>query len=410
MVVRRRDYRRACDFLPGELDDFHKLHIDAYDYYDPLIFERASDSRPVNLYRNHGMRLHPMLQCHHGLVNGVLDPEQILSLNSVGLRAPEAPHTEALRVCLLGGSVAMGWRAPSNESTPACFIEQLLNQRALTDRQVQVINCGQIGRVMWDHLLLLQAVVIQKYRPHVVVCLAGYNDFLSVLSSGPPGKSSQNVVEPIMHAMLSASFRQFGRSVLLRFLRNRYAWLNDMAHFYKRFGRQQPFAKPAAGVNATNNPPGERSIGDYVSHYVYVNTLMSILLNGLGITFVSALQPALGYGAKKLDPMELELLDCFEKERKGYRYSLRAFYEPLRTAMSAAALEKNFTFLDLSGVYDDVAQRIYVDTVHPGDRGYKILADKMCIQLAPLIDHFRALRHGVPGAGEVIDFADSSSI
>lgn len=78
------------------------------------------------------------------------------------------------RIILIGGSVARG-RAPENSI--AAYLEKNL-QRLFPQKHIQVINAGVSAYGIQQEFLLTQ-MILQYYKPNMIVGLDGYNDLLT---------------------------------------------------------------------------------------------------------------------------------------------------------------------------------------------------------------------------------------
>lgn len=87
--------------------------------------------------------------------------------------AIEKPEN-TFRIILTGGSVARG-KEP--EFTIAAYLEKQLQQK-FPQQKIQVINAGVSGFGVQQEFLLIQ-MLLQQYKPNMIIGLDGYNDMLT---------------------------------------------------------------------------------------------------------------------------------------------------------------------------------------------------------------------------------------
>lgn len=79
-----------------------------------------------------------------------------------------------IRIAITGGSVAYGNQA---ETTIAAQLETMLNKDQ-PKKQYEVINAGVPAYVIEQEFIMIQ-LVLQYYKPDIIVSLSGYNDLIS---------------------------------------------------------------------------------------------------------------------------------------------------------------------------------------------------------------------------------------
>lgn len=110
-----------------------------------------------------------------------------LRINSLGFRSEnisfEKPRN-VKRIILLGGSVAFGRTATSNENTIAYQLERELNTYITVNNRYRwdVINLAVPAGISLQELLVLTKVGL-RYEPDIVISLSGFNDIFLYLDS-----------------------------------------------------------------------------------------------------------------------------------------------------------------------------------------------------------------------------------
>ncbi len=355
----------------------------AYDYYHQNIFSGVYDFASRKLWRHH-----PYLTFVLEGLGESYAPNKFLTLNSVGLRAPECPDQERYRICILGGCVTFGTYAPRNDMTIPGFMETMLNHD-VQDRKFQTLNSGYSGHIITQHLILLHHILLEKYKPSMVICLAGYNDFLNTLADVEPGTPLQNEFPRIIRTMQTGSFPSIVKSVFLKTLMVRYKGINKLFNAIKATSRKRP------GVLNSENEPGKNSeplgtdesrrIIKTATHYVQTMGFIKSLLSELGIKFIAALQPALGYGGKTLTETEEQILGIYQHSTKNYLAYLKCYYDAINQQMQRLRTSQNFKWVNCASAFRDISRQIFLHSTRMGDIGNRIIAEQLKHELISMI-------------------------
>ncbi len=274
------------------------------------------------------------------------------------LAQPKPPGT--VRVFVTGGSTAYGTGAPSDDATIQAFLEARL-ARELAPRTGLVYEVVDAANPAWasTHERILIENRLSELEPDLVVSLSGNND---------------------LH------WGYLGLDVL---------WFRNYAESYFGALVRRLYAATGRALAVPPAPDIARPVPlDEVARRLVKNArLATAALEPTGAPYVFALQPTLAASGKALSERErrhrdAELLRARagrDEADSGNAY-FAAGYERLRTALSALALE-GFRFVDLSGAFDDqpAEAEVFLDSYHFGDRGNRILADRLFEALRPLL-------------------------
>jgi len=352
------------------------LYKEAYDHFNEEVFTQE-------IYNFASQRLyqyHPYLTFTLRSMGGEYAPDKTLTTNSLGLRAVEEPDWNRYRICVIGGSWVFGSYAPRNDMTVPGFIESSF-ARKRKDKKIQVINCGYAGHIMPQHLVLLHHVVIEKYKPDMVLCLAGFNDFLNFIDNLKPGSSRQNEFQVMIEAIQHGSLASVFKNVFLKTFRIRHKSFNKI---FVKLHQKRYSLKHKHNISSDVNtrfpidPSEIARCEKHASYFVQQLLYQKSLLAGLGIKFVAALQPALGL---ILNEKENHILSKYADSRKNYLAYLTTYFNTIEKQMLRIKDDHDIQWLNCTTALNDVNRQIFIDSVHMGDVGNKIIAEQLTDKL-----------------------------
>ncbi|OSM00066.1 SGNH/GDSL hydrolase family protein [Magnetofaba australis] len=361
-------------------------------------FDQYHDDILSGTYAFGGRRLwrqHPYLANMLDAAGGAYDDNALLTINSLGLRARENPNPEALRIALLGGSVAFGSYAPSNGTTISALLEKRLRQSLGAQRPVEVYNLGVGGHVMAQHAIMLHHIALEHYQPHAVICLAGYNDAHSLYKGHAPGEPLQNEFGAMLRAMQTGSHQAFIKLVLIQALQARYRSfdavikrLQAVNRAWREAGQESP--APSAPIDPDHLADAERQRAQRGgAHMGRLSHRLRAMLAGLGIPYVAALQPMLGRGEKPPAPMEALILREYRASRAGFFPFMNGVFDAAWTELNAptpaGVAQEKYAAVDCSVDFSAVARQLFVDPAHMGDAGNALVAQTLESALTPLL-------------------------
>ncbi len=284
----------------------------------------------------------------HG--NAVIDDLQFRHGRPIELPKPAGTY----RIFVTGGSTAYGTGAPREDATIPAFLQALL-ERELAPRTglvYEVINAAN-GAWASTHERILIENRLSEMEPDLVISFSGNND---------------------------VHWGFLGMNVL---------WFRNYAETH--FGNVVRLAYELAGrtLPVPKKPPQMQSLppADVLARLEKNLRLAVAGLEPLGATYVFALQPTMAASAKTLTDRERKYLE----EEKGLgRGSTRYFaecYAVYRAELPKLELPR-FRFVDLAGVFDHLSSDtdIFVDSYHFGDKGNRLIAERLFAELRPLLE------------------------
>lgn len=136
-----------------------------------------------------------------------------LKTNSLGFRDRQRSTNKprgVKRIVLLGGSVAYGRTATSNNATIASNLERMLNKRDSSGVLWEVINLAVPDVISYQELLILIKYGL-PYKPDYVISLSGINDAHHFMNTGKINEpSALRDVKLAYSAFFGSPFRRLG--------------------------------------------------------------------------------------------------------------------------------------------------------------------------------------------------------
>lgn len=272
------------------------------------------------------------------------------SINSMQFRygreieVPKPAHV--YRIFLVGGSVAYGAGATSDETTVGGYLEKYLNEQAdQFGRRFEVITAAT-GAWTSTHERILVENRLVELEPDLVISLSGHND---VHWAG----ADRNVLW----------FRAFSDDYYFTLANSLLA-----CNFGQEFPADPPGAGPVSGAQAR-----DRLVRNVMLTHAALQTV--------GAEYVYALQPVLPCSRKPRTPRERTMEEKLAANADGFRDHFARF----RQGLSGISLP-GYHFVDLTPLFDDAGPTdFFIDNCHFGDRGHDRIAQVLRDRLTPLL-------------------------
>lgn len=318
------------------------------------------------------------------------------------------------RIFVLGGSTVAGHGTSSPEKTIPNQLEKYLNlQRPENLRYTfQVINAGVAGYYSAIELAYLEYEIIY-YEPDMVIVFDGYNDFLKMIYEMGQKSRIERYHWSAYHKYLknyvdNQTFKfqlperlQLWRylycvdilyTTLIRHIQDMYSHRekekelpNFIVRNYPTITKKNfwPIRKWRNGLDFNNwltekeieSLPGRVS-DKLLSRYVNNIGFMKSICDQKRIYFLSILQPMLIPGFKDvLTPVEKMFYDCnaqYLAQEKHVNYH-KIVYELSKGTSRQLSKLVGDSFVDLTRLFFDFGQDIYVDWAHYNDFGNQII-------------------------------------
>jgi len=255
-------------------------------------------------------------------------------------------------VWIFGGSTVYGTGVP-DWGTIASYLVADMNR----DRQacVEVTNFGDESYVSTQELLLLMEQLKRGARPDVVIFYDGFNDAHVGMTDGDPWSAhyGQETIRERAEGTWRGRLDFLDRRCTARVLA--LAW--RLVKGRGEAASDQAMRAKAAVVldNYEANEQMARALGE-AYHF----------------KFYGFWQPMLFYGHKPLDGFERQIKD-FDAKSKA-RFDARPVVVAYGEAERRAAAGR---IVSLAGIFDGVAEPVYIDEAHLAPRGNELVAEEI---------------------------------
>jgi hypothetical protein len=299
--------------------------------------------------------------------------------NSAGFRDPKeiakGPIDGEVRIFLTGGSTAWSPGVPRDELTIAGQLEYFLN-KGHSGNKVRVINAAVPGYCLTQGRIMIENRILD-YKPRVIIMFTGYNE----LVYANMGVNTLRIQDHFnWRSQIDRCIRTEDGKVVpsvplapeykfkLHYLLRKALWnvrVGDRRHHTWAYTPQRiPI-----------------SIDQFRGTIRRNLSIVGLLARDQGFQVIVALQPNISQTQKRLSFHEKEALKEASSIEGWPDCNIR--YTPvLLETMEQAARNYGMKFVSLLDVFDAVEKPIFFDSCHFGDRGNRIVAQK----LLPLIE------------------------
>ena len=280
----------------------------------------------------------------------------LLNINSHGFRGNEIDLIKpdnTYRIFVVGGSTVLGNSATSDKSTIPGQLENLLNNLNL-DIDIEVINAGIGGAFSFTEINLIKNKIM-NYSPDVLIVYNGWNDIDRDLSVMNEDSSDYNLQTIILRQLIIKNDFIKSPGLALKIYNNYKFSITETRYF------------------------DENGIDEKAE--LWKTRWMDICELGSKNNFdvVIMLQPLVGTGEKILT-LEEEIY-----YKKYDHANLIPNYEKYGQKLDEMR-ETCTKVVDLRSAFDDQNDTIFHDSGHVGDKGNKIIAEKIYEKILPIIN------------------------
>jgi hypothetical protein len=278
-----------------------------------------------------------------------------LEINENGLRSKSLKNLKFKKNCiLLGGSVAWGFGASSNENTPAYKLESFLNTRHKLN--YNVINLSEQSHSSIEEMNTFISAY-HELKPEMIIIFSGANDANFEFEKK---YKRIDLYDSVLNFYLWGDkigiFREknFFKTIIKIFLRyfKKNKTIDDEFFYFKKLDENQ-YANEMYKTKL-----------DFISNFCEMKK----------VKVFNILQPDLFFKSKK-SQFELDYCEFEGDERKDFFTKKFAEFENFFfNNKNNKMYVKNLSLLNC---FDDYEETIFMDRCHTADKGYEIISEKI---------------------------------
>lgn len=287
--------------------------------------------------------------------------------NSLGFRAGEIAMPKPnniYRIFILGGSTVEGG---FNEKWMISSYLQNKLQELTPDKKIEVINAGVIGYFSQNELILLETKIFDL-EPDLVVIFDGRNDiYYSVL---PGWKKRENgdylAQQKILDSFINyPSLRQllaYDAKILVK----KSSFLTGLFRMVFRQGASSVYPN-----NIQINNEGAEAYLDNLK-------LAKAVLESKGVKGALVFQPTLGYCKDNVSDYEISVINYLKDvEKTNWINEIKVWWPRVGDMVKNIPDSENVKTYDLSCLFKDFKDTVYIDSVHYVPESYQEIGEKL---------------------------------
>jgi len=271
-----------------------------------------------------------------------------------------------IKVFMFGGSTMWGLGAGDDSTIPSIFAEEAKNKGV----NCEVVNFGQYAYVSTQEVIELTLQLQKGNIPDIVIFYDGVNDTFSGFQLSVPGLPHDEIRREKEFCLLER------KELQTLAVQSAIRQLSTMRFLHGVLQK--------SGLRPDNFQPVpleyEKAVADKgaLAHAVaetYLNNikLVQTLSRSYGFTSLFYWQPVI-YTKQNLTEYERQSLEL-DVHYPGMKEFYLDTYAALRK--SSAELDKSAAFHDISSIFSDVREPIFVDFNHMGGKGNSFIARRM---------------------------------
>ncbi len=304
---------------------------------------------------------------------------EYITINSDGLRktiniSSSEDAGSAMKVFMFGGSTMWGYGTPDDLTIPSTLGREVKNKGI----NCEIINFGQYAYVSTQGVLELMLQLQKGNIPDAVIFYDGVNDTFGAFQSNVPGlPHSEAYREKEFNISEKSDLEIVAAQTAIRKL----SIVRALNGVLKKTGLRRDIFQPIP-------PKYEKPISDRgaLAHAVaetYINNIR--LVQALSKTYNFAclfyLQPTI-FQKQHLTEYERQSIEL-DFNYPGMKELYLDAYASIRQL--SASLSDDIAFHDMSLIFSDVHEPIFVDFNHVGEKGNSVIAKRMAEDFLPLV-------------------------
>jgi hypothetical protein len=304
---------------------------------------------------------------------------EYVNIDSDGLRRTWQPEPSAMpferpgmRVFMFGGSTLWGTGARDDHTIPSCLARLFTRE---LKRRIEVVNFGDSGYVSTQEVVMLIRELQRGNVPDVVIFYDGMNDTFSAFQNrraGIPQNESNRVDEfNILNYVRGGDLDR----VYLSRLTKRPAACRIINAALRRLAGSPD--ERQAWMRGSHAPDPSSVAGDVVRLYASNLRIVQDLGKGFGFDAVFFWQPMIFNKAK---------LTAYELTQMNDNMYVKDFYDLVYGRISSPALLSSLSgFHNVSDIFADRAEPLFIDLCHISEAGNEMIAARIFREVSDLV-------------------------
>jgi lysophospholipase L1-like esterase len=304
---------------------------------------------------------------------------EYINITSDGLRKTNNYNDDGttgptMKVFIFGGSTIWGLGVEDKHTIPSIFAKEVKSKGV----NCEVINFGQYAYVSTQEVIELMLQLQKGNIPDAVIFYDGVNDTFGAFQLGIPGlpfdeirrEKEFNILESNELQTLAVQ-AEIKRLSTVRFLNGALKKFNLRRDNFQSIPLQ--YEKPISDKKAL-----ARAV---IDRYFNNIKLVQALSKSYGFTCLFYWQPVI-YLKRHLTEYERKSVEL-DFNYPGMKEFYLATYDSLK--QHAESLKNNEPFHDISSIFGEIREPIFVDFNHMGERGNSLIAKRMVDDFAHLV-------------------------
>jgi hypothetical protein len=291
-------------------------------------------------------------------------------------------ETPDLKIVLTGGSTMFGVGSSDNTSTVPSILERLLNEQL--NIRIEVVNLALRGAQSFQEMLVVDRYMAEN-QAALVLAVSGRNDAAGVFSD--PTVEGAFLDKHVWDNAVSLVHRaERGDLMVINLESKLRSWSHTCDFIFRQLKpfreSRAPIAIPKPNLRREAPTTIRERVKITATHYAAADQISKMN----GARYIMILQPTL-YEKNTWTEEEKRRLTrkkWNEEEIRKRRQNEFAFYQAFRDT------EKPFQFIDLSHIFSESNETLYIDQCHYNDLAASKLAQKILESIRPLLHEMSA--------------------
>lgn len=294
---------------------------------------------------------------------------------------PSYAHAQPdITIVVTGGSTIFGIGSTNNSTTVPSILERLINERL--NIRAEVVNLALRGGKTFQEMLLVDRFLAENHAD-LVLAVSGTNEASGAIDD--PTVEGAFLGKHVWNNAVSTVHRaERGEFMLINLTSKLRSWSHTYDLFYRlfdKFKKKEESSSPSRPSKPNLRREAFTTIKQraHIAATHYAATDQISKMNGA--KFIMLLQPTPRY---KMNLTEEEMSRITRKYKskdllRTYGQNEHEFYDAFRET------EKPFQFVDLSNIFSETKETLYIDYCHYNDLAAEKFAEKILESIQPLL-------------------------